>query len=55
MRLDAACDAARAVCTSAVEGRFTWVCEYGRVSGRNQRAPTPTTAIQALEFSPAAP
>jgi len=40
---------------SAMEGRFTWTCEHGRVSGRVQRAPTQAVAIQALEFSAAAP
>jgi len=40
---------------SAMEGRFTWICATGRVSGRVQRAPTPTITIQALEFSPATP
>lgn len=40
---------------SAMEGRFTWICATGRVSGRVQRAPTPTVTIQALEFSPATP
>ena len=40
---------------SAMEGRFTWICEHGRVSGRVQRAPTQAMAIQALEFSAAAP
>jgi hypothetical protein len=40
---------------SAMEGRFTWTCERGRISGRVQRAPTPEITIQALEFAPAAP
>ena len=40
---------------SAVEGRFTWDCEHGRVTGRVQRAPTQKVTIQALEFAPAAP
>lgn len=40
---------------SAMEGKFTWTCSHGRVSGRVQRAPTPNIAIQALEFAPAAP
>lgn len=40
---------------SAMEGKFAWSCEHGRVSGRVQRAPTQTLAIQALEFTPAAP
>ncbi len=40
---------------SAVEGRFTWTCEHGGISGRVQRAPTKQFLIQALEFNPAAP
>ena len=40
---------------SAMEGRFAWTCEHGRVTGRVQRAPTPAVGIQALEFAPAAP
>ncbi|MDQ3478883.1 MAG: beta-lactamase family protein [Pseudomonadota bacterium] len=40
---------------SAMEGRFTWTCERGRISGRVQRAPTPAVTIQALEFALAAP
>ena len=40
---------------SAVEGRFAWTCEQGRVTGRVQRAPTKALLIQALEFNPAAP
>ena len=40
---------------SAMEGRFTWRCEHGRVSGRVQQAPTPQVTIQALQFAPAAP
>jgi CubicO group peptidase (beta-lactamase class C family) len=40
---------------SAMEGKFTWNCEHGRVSGRVQRAPTQAIMIQALEFSAAAP
>jgi CubicO group peptidase (beta-lactamase class C family) len=38
---------------SAMEGLFTWTCATGRVSGRVQRAPTPTVTIQALSFSAA--
>lgn len=41
--------------SSEMEGRFTWSCEHGRVSGRVQRAPTRTIELQALEFSPAQP
>ena len=40
---------------SAMEGRFTWTCETGRLAGRVQRSPRPTVEIQALEFTPAAP
>jgi CubicO group peptidase (beta-lactamase class C family) len=40
---------------SAMEGRFTWACETGRISGRVQRAPTTDVLIQALEFAAAAP
>jgi CubicO group peptidase (beta-lactamase class C family) len=40
---------------SAMEGRFDWTCEHGRISGRVQRAPTPALSLQALEFYPAAP
>ncbi len=40
---------------SAMEGRFTWTCEHGRVAGRVQRAPTTAMTIQALEFNAAPP
>ena len=40
---------------SAVEGRFAWTCEHGRVNGRVQRAPTREFLVQALEFNQAAP
>lgn len=40
---------------SAMEGRFTWSCEHGRVTGRVQRAPTVNVTIQALEFNAAQP
>lgn len=40
---------------STMEGRFTWRCERGRVSGRVQLAPTPQATIQALHFASAAP
>ena len=40
---------------SAMEGRFAWACEHGRVTGRVQRAPTQAVTIQALEFAPASP
>ncbi|MFZ5721647.1 MAG: serine hydrolase domain-containing protein [Pseudomonadota bacterium] len=41
--------------TSAMEGRFTWTCEHGRLTGRVQQAPTTGVTIQALEFDAAAP
>lgn len=40
---------------SAMEGRFTWACERGRITGRVQRAPIPEVRLQALEFAVAAP
>ena len=40
---------------SAMEGRFSWSCDRGRINGRVQRAPTPQTQVQALEFSTAVP
>ena len=40
---------------SAMEGRFNWTCEHGRIAGRVQRAPTPAVTIQALEYAPAQP
>jgi CubicO group peptidase (beta-lactamase class C family) len=50
------CPATEAITpVSAMEGKFTWTCTHGRVSGRVQRAPTPDVTIQALEFAPAAP
>lgn len=49
-----ACSASEAVTPiSAMEGKFTWTCEHGRVSGRVQLAPTPTPSLQALELSAA--
>ena len=51
-----ACAAEEAVTpVSAMEGKFAWTCEHGRVTGRVQRAPTPAIALQALEFDAAAP
>lgn len=35
----------------AMSGRFTWVCEKGRINGRVLLAPTPTVQIQALGLS----
>lgn len=40
---------------SAMEGRFSWTCERGRIAGRVQRAPTQAVTMQALEFGVAAP
>lgn len=40
---------------SAMEGRFAWTCEHGRVAGRVQRSPKATVKIQALNFSAAEP
>lgn len=35
---------------SAMEGRFTWHCARGRVSGRVQRAPTSEFQLQVVDF-----
>lgn len=35
---------------SAMEGRFTWTCAKGRVTGRVQRAPTSDFQLQVLDF-----
>ncbi|WP_091736808.1 serine hydrolase domain-containing protein [Phenylobacterium immobile] len=43
------------IAISAMEGRFTWPCEHGRIVGRVQRAPTKALTIQALEFAPQTP
>lgn len=40
---------------SAMEGKFTWACTHGRISGRVQRAPLPEMRLQALEFAVATP
>jgi D-alanyl-D-alanine-carboxypeptidase/D-alanyl-D-alanine-endopeptidase len=51
-----ACDMDEAVTpVSAMEGKFVWSCEHGRIAGRVQRAPTPAVALQALEFAVQAP
>ena len=51
-----ACPAAEPVTpVSAMEGRFTWTCDHGRITGRVQRAPIKGGALQALEFAAAAP
>jgi CubicO group peptidase (beta-lactamase class C family) len=36
--------------SSAMEGRFTWTCDHGRIAGRVQRAPTNDMKLQALEY-----
>ncbi|MFS0771437.1 serine hydrolase domain-containing protein [Sphingomonas sp. 1P08PE] len=38
---------------SAMEGRFVWTCDTGKVAGRVQRAPTPSLSLQVLDFAPA--
>ncbi len=35
---------------SPMEGRFSWTCENGRVSGRVQRAPTGPFQLQVVDF-----
>jgi hypothetical protein len=40
---------------SAMEGKFTWACAHGRITGRVQRAPVGEMKLQALEFAVAAP
>lgn len=40
---------------SAMEGRFLWTCEHGRIAGRVQRAPLQEIKLQALEFAVQAP
>lgn len=35
---------------SALEGRFSWVCEHGRIEGRVLLAPVPQPALQALSL-----
>ena len=41
--------------SSAMEGKFTWTCEHGRIAGRVQRAPTNEVKLQALEYNVQAP
>jgi CubicO group peptidase (beta-lactamase class C family) len=41
--------------TGALSGDFTWLCDYGRVTGSVLLAPTATTRIQALEIVRAEP
>jgi hypothetical protein len=43
------------VASSALEGRFTWTCERGRVRGHLLLAPTPTPQIQSLTLTRVAP
>lgn len=51
-----ACDMDEAITpVSAMEGKFVWTCEHGRIAGRVQRAPTPAVMLQALEFAVQAP
>jgi D-alanyl-D-alanine-carboxypeptidase/D-alanyl-D-alanine-endopeptidase len=51
-----ACDADETVTPlSAMEGKFVWACEHGRIAGRVQRAPLPDVKLQALEFAVQAP
>jgi CubicO group peptidase (beta-lactamase class C family) len=40
---------------SAMEGRFVWTCDHGRIAGRVQRAPMQDMTLQALEFAVQAP
>jgi CubicO group peptidase (beta-lactamase class C family) len=40
---------------SAMEGRFEWSCDHGRLAGRVQRAPEPAVTVQALDLTPARP
>lgn len=40
---------------SAMEGKFRWGCSHGRVTGRVQRAPTPSITLQALDYAADAP
>jgi CubicO group peptidase (beta-lactamase class C family) len=40
---------------SAMEGKFVWTCEHGRIAGRVQRAPIQDVKLQALEFAVQAP
>jgi CubicO group peptidase (beta-lactamase class C family) len=50
------CDMDEAIApVSAMEGKFIWSCEHGRIAGRVQRAPLPDMRLQALEFAVQAP
>ena len=50
------CNADEAIAPiSAMEGRFLWTCEHGRITGRVQRAPLQEVKLQALEFAVQAP
>ena len=47
-----ACDTTAAIVPiSAMEGRFEWSCERGRVAGRVQRAPTADLQLQVISFA----
>lgn len=47
-----ACDTSSAIVPiSAMEGRFEWSCERGRVAGRVQRAPTADLQLQVISFA----
>ena len=35
---------------SAMEGRYEWKCDKGRIFGRVQRAPTPQLSLQVLDY-----
>jgi D-alanyl-D-alanine-carboxypeptidase/D-alanyl-D-alanine-endopeptidase len=35
---------------SAMEGKFEWACEKGKVLGRVQRAPTAKVELQVIDF-----
>jgi serine-type D-Ala-D-Ala carboxypeptidase/endopeptidase len=50
------CDTAATITpTGMLSGRFTWMCERGRVQGQLLLAPTRTPGIQALSLTRAAP
>jgi D-alanyl-D-alanine-carboxypeptidase/D-alanyl-D-alanine-endopeptidase len=51
-----ACDTSAPIApTAALSGRFTWICERGRVNGSVLLAPTREPRIQALDLSRATP
>jgi hypothetical protein len=50
------CDTSAAITpTAALSGRFTWICERGRITGSLLLAPTKTPQIQALDLSRISP